>query len=316
MNEVALVVDALGKEAIFKYAPPYLRMLGPCSPLDQTRIHAEMHTLAYFSSLSPQSVPRLLWTDEANFTMLLEYKKEFILLREAHMKGQFTPAVYAKLGDFVGKLYAHTPPENSAGYYENATLKAITDTYVFTIAFEPNAPKALPHSWFTPLAKSPLLLENVATLKALFHAPHSHLIHGDLHTGSVLIQGEEIAVIDAEFALFGPISFDIGNVMAHCIMDSFGRDVPLQKALEAFWSGFVKTAGLTCKATQAALFAQSVGFCGIEIARRLVVPAKSPALEALENKQAAYAHMDALSCQLIEHFSKIKTLQDLLGELA
>ncbi|MBE0496158.1 MAG: phosphotransferase [Campylobacterales bacterium] len=315
MNQVVLVQDALGNEVVLKYAPPYLHLLGPSFALTQERISVEMHALAYFASVTPSFVPRLLQEDEANHCMLLEYKKGFVTLREAHLQGDFTLERYTNLGAFVGALATHTPAPKPVEFYENATLKSITDAYVFTIAFLENSPKTVPHPWFTPLPKSARLLENVAFLKTLFHTPYPHLIHGDLHTGSVLVRGEEIAVIDAEFALFGPVSFDLGNVMAHLVMDSFGRDFPRKNALEGFWDAFVEESVLTCKATKEAIFSQSVGFCGVEIARRLVVPAKSPALESLAHKEKAYAHMDALSHRLIENFKQIKTLQDFLGVL-
>ena len=314
MNEVLLVQDSLGNEAVAKYAPPYLHMLGPSFPLAQGRVHVEMHVLEYFGAIAPSFVPRILAKDEANFCMLLEYKKGFTTLRETHMQGQFNPSAYAKLGAFVGALATHTPPPKPAGYYESATLKAITDAYVFTIAFLEHSDKTMPHPWFTPHPKSAHLLENVAFLKGLFHTPSPHLIHGDLHTGSVLVRGEEIAVIDAEFALFGQISFDMVNLFAHVIMDGFGREFSPSLALEAFWGSVAQHSKLTCKELEA-VFSQSVGFCGVEIARRLVVPAKSPALESLANKEEAYAHMDALSHGLIEEFRAICTLDALLKKL-
>ena len=314
MNEVLLVQDSLGNEAVAKYAPPYLHMLGPSFPLAQERVHVEIHALEYFGAIVPRFVPRVLAKDTANFCMLLEYKKDFVTLRDAHMQGQFNPSAYAKLGAFVGALATHTPPPKPAGYYENATLKAITNTYVFTIAFLESSDKTMPHAWFTPRPKSARLLENVALLKTLFHTPSPHLIHGDLHTGSVLVREEEIAVIDAEFALFGPISFDIGNLFAHIIMDTFGREFSPNLALKVFWESVAQHSKLTCKELET-IFSQSVGFCGVEIARRLVVPAKSPALESLENKEEAYAQMDALSHRLIENFKQMKTLQDFVDVL-
>ena len=314
MNEVVLAQDSLGKEVVIKYAPPYLHMLGPSFPLAQERIHVEIHTLEYFGAIVPSFVPHVLDKDEANFCMFLEYKKGFITLRDAHMLGRFNPSVYTKLGAFVGALATHTPPPKPAGYYENAALKAITNEYVFTIAFLENSDKTMPHVWFVPLPKSTRLLENVALLKTLFCTPSPHLTHGDLHTGSVLVHDEEIAVIDAEFALFGPISFDIGNLFAHIIMDGFGREFSSNLAIVAFWESFIQNSKLTCKELEA-IFSQSVGFCGVEIARRLVVPAKSPALESLKSIEEAYAQMDALSCKLIEELQTIRTLDALSKRL-
>ena len=41
------------------------------------------------------------------------------------------------------------------------------------------------------------------------------LIHGDLHTGSIFINKEHLFVFDPEFAFYGPIGYDVGNVLAN-----------------------------------------------------------------------------------------------------
>jgi 5-methylthioribose kinase len=41
------------------------------------------------------------------------------------------------------------------------------------------------------------------------------LLHGDLHTGSIFITKDSTKVIDPEFAFYGPMGYDIGNVVAN-----------------------------------------------------------------------------------------------------
>mgnify|MGYP002228212686 CR=1 FL=1 len=41
------------------------------------------------------------------------------------------------------------------------------------------------------------------------------LIHGDLHSGSIFINEKGIKVIDPEFAFYGPMGYDIGNVIGN-----------------------------------------------------------------------------------------------------
>jgi 5-methylthioribose kinase len=313
MNEVILVKDSQNKEIICKYAPPYLHMLGPSFPLGQERISIEAHALQYFHLIAPNFIPKVLHVNESKHTIVLEYKKGFSLLRDRHILGEFNPKIYKKIGEFLAKLYLNRPKNCAKKYYENPTLKSITNEYVFSIAFIKNSPKTMPHPWFKPLKKSKLLLKNLSSLKELFNTPQPYLIHGDLHTGSILIKNDQIAIIDAEFALFGPISFDIGNVFAHTIMDSYLRDFPLKSALKIFWESFVYNIKKQDDLDE--IFSQSVGFCGVEIARRLVVPAKSISLELLEDKKEAYKKMDQFSCYLIENFKHITTLQDLLDGL-
>ena len=43
------------------------------------------------------------------------------------------------------------------------------------------------------------------------------LIHGDLHTGSVFINQEHTYIFDPEFAFYGPMGYDIGNVIANLL---------------------------------------------------------------------------------------------------
>lgn len=52
------------------------------------------------------------------------------------------------------------------------------------------------------------------------------LIHGDLHTGSIFINEESTKVFDPEFCFYGPMGYDIGNVIANMILH--GRTVMRQ----------------------------------------------------------------------------------------
>ncbi len=62
------------------------------------------------------------------------------------------------------------------------------------------------------------------------------LIHGDLHTGSVMVGGGRTVAIDPEFAFYGPVGFDLGALWANAIIASVratdpgpSRDVPIAR---------------------------------------------------------------------------------------
>ena len=46
--------------------------------------------------------------------------------------------------------------------------------------------------------------------KLKFLSEAQALIHGDLHTGSIMVTEDETRVIDPEFAFYGPMGFDVG----------------------------------------------------------------------------------------------------------
>ena len=50
------------------------------------------------------------------------------------------------------------------------------------------------------------------------------LLHGDMHTGSLMVTQDTTYAIDAEFAVYGPIAFDIGKFMANLLLAFFALD--------------------------------------------------------------------------------------------
>ena len=69
------------------------------------------------------------------------------------------------------------------------------------------------------------LLAAVAKARTTFDDAHDCLSHGDLHAGSVMVDGARTVAIDAEFACRGPAGLDIafliaGYVFAFCAADA------------------------------------------------------------------------------------------------
>jgi 5-methylthioribose kinase len=89
-------------------------------------------------------------------------------------------------------------------------------------------------------------------MKAVFLSKQEALVHGDFHTGSLMVTEDSTFVIDPEFAFVGPIAFDVGKFIANLLMTYFaadglsrqdGRDRTQQKAwllsiIEYIWKGF------------------------------------------------------------------------------
>jgi 5-methylthioribose kinase len=49
------------------------------------------------------------------------------------------------------------------------------------------------------------------------------LIHGDLHSGSVMVTAADSRVIDPEFAFYGPIGFDLGAFFANLLLSWYSQ---------------------------------------------------------------------------------------------
>jgi hypothetical protein len=72
----------------------------------------------------------------------------------------------------------------------------------------------------------------VTKLKFGFLNNAQALLHGDLHTGSVFINKEHTFIFDPEFAFYGPMGYDIGNVIANLFFAWCNGDALIEKAKE------------------------------------------------------------------------------------
>ena len=59
------------------------------------------------------------------------------------------------------------------------------------------------------------------TLQAKFVERAQALLHGDLHTGSLMCTQETTYMIDAEFAFYGPMAFDVQKMLANLLIAYF-----------------------------------------------------------------------------------------------
>ena len=57
--------------------------------------------------------------------------------------------------------------------------------------------------------------------QAKFLERQQALLHGDLHTGSLMVTESTTHVIDAEFAFVGPIAFDVAKMVANLLIAYF-----------------------------------------------------------------------------------------------
>lgn len=67
----------------------------------------------------------------------------------------------------------------------------------------------------TNLYENTELQLQVALLRERFMNYAQALIHGDLHSGSIFGKETGLKVIDPEFAFYGPMGYDIGNVIGN-----------------------------------------------------------------------------------------------------
>ncbi|OCJ07984.1 S-methyl-5-thioribose kinase [Rhizobium sp. AC44/96] len=235
LNLVFIVEGDQGK-AIVKQALPYVRLVGESWPLPLKRSFFEYHALVRQSERDPGMVPEIFYFDAEQAIIVMEFLSPHIILRRALIEGQQLPRIGRDLGLFAARtlfrgsdlaMSARKRKEDLALFSDNVELCDITENLVFS---DPYFEASLNRHTSPQLdglvaelrADRDLKVE-AQKLKHLFTAKAETLLHGDLHTGSVMVTGEETRVIDPEFAFYGPIAFDVGMMIANFWMSYFSQ---------------------------------------------------------------------------------------------
>jgi len=111
-------------------------------------------------------------------------------------------------------------------FVDSVELCDITETLVFSDPYfdaERNHHTAQLDNLVASLRADVDLKVEAQHLKSKFCNNAETMLHGDFHTGSVMVTATETKIIDPEFALYGPMGFDIGMLLGNFWMAYFAQ---------------------------------------------------------------------------------------------
>ncbi|PON58084.1 Methylthioribose kinase [Trema orientale] len=237
LNFVYIVIGSSGSFVI-KQALPYIRCIGESWPMTKERAYFEAIALKEEGRWCPGHVPEVYHFDRTMSLIGMRYlEPPHIILRKGLIAGVEYPLLAEHISDFISKtifytslLYRTTTEHKSAvaEFCGNVELCRLTEQVVFS---DPYKVSEYNH-WTSPhldldaeaVRNDNALKAEIAELKSKFCERSQALIHGDLHTGSVMVTRESTQVIDPEFAFYGPIGFDVGAFLGNLILAYFAQD--------------------------------------------------------------------------------------------
>jgi 5-methylthioribose kinase len=236
LNLVFKVYGSKGGVAV-KQALPYVRLVGESWPLPLSRAHYEHMALSEQARLAVKLVPEIYRYDETLALIVMELLEPHIIMRRGMIAGVEYPKFAGAISTFMANtlfftsdlaLTADKKKAMVAAFAGNTALCKITEDLIFT---DPYRIAAL-NRWTSPQLdgyakrwrEDDELKIAVSRLKLKFLSSAEAMIHGDLHTGSVMLTPEDARVIDPEFAFMGPMGFDTGAVVANFLISYFSQD--------------------------------------------------------------------------------------------
>lgn len=210
---------------------------------DRNRIESEILELE--GKYAPGLVPKVYLYDTIMSCCCMEDLSDHTIMRTALMQHKKFPLFADHISTFMVNtlllssdvVMDHKEKKAVVKAYTNPELCEITEDLVYT---EPYNDRLKRNDVFAPNAEfvekelysdNRLKLE-VAKLKFEFMNNAQSLIHGDLHTGSVFIKEDSTKVIDPEFGFYGPMGYDIGNVIANLIFAWANGDATITNETE------------------------------------------------------------------------------------
>ncbi len=362
LNYVYRVSSVLNpqKALIVKQAVPYLRCVGEEFPLSRERMSYEIRALQKFYTICPSSVPKLYYASQEMSLVVMEYLGNHIIMR----KGLINSVKYKNFSEHISTYMAATLFYTSSLYLSSSEKRELIDKFngntelcklsedlVFSFAFMENETNDNENVRDNPEAEKLFadmeFKERVLELKYKFMTQSDALLHGDLHTGSIMINDKETYVIDPEFAFVGPFGFDVGALLAnlannyiHHSVVTKDKDfqewllVTIKEVLEKFgekflnfWKEYRNSALLvdgylddvTLKNYKERfvknILRDSVGFAGCKMARRVYGVAGVAEIRGVEDK-ALRAEAEKMALKIAREFvikhDKIESVDEIL----
>lgn len=363
LNHVWIITSKTDKNKtlVLKQALPYLRCVGEEYPLGRERMTYEIRSMLEYEQIAPGFVPKIYHSNEAMSLMVMQNLKDHIIMRKGIIAAAEYPDFVEHITDFLALtlfktsafyLDSSTKRKQISRFNENTELCELTENFVFTFPYmenETNQFNEVIRDDVMRIRQDAAFKQKAMELKYLFINRTDALIHGDLHTGSIMLNSKETYVIDSEFAFYGPMGFDIGAVVGNLLMayaSYFVRDnleyknwlldsamQVLQKTLqkfrkhwdetkasammvEGYWQDCGEQAYETYKeAFLKQLLQESIGFAGCKMMRRQMGIAHVLDIESIEDpKERAVAEKAVIRIarEFVVRYAEIETMDDVV----
>ena len=234
LNLVFIVTSGRGA-IIVKQALPYVRLVGDSWPLPLKRAFFEYHALIRQAERAPGMVPEIYHFDEEQAIIAMEFFTPYIILRHKLMAQERVEGLGEALGTFLARtlflgsdlsMDTAKRKHDVALFVESVELNDITETLIFSDPYfdaERNHHTPGLDPIVARLRADVDLKVEAHHLKAKFANNAETMLHGDFHTGSVMVTENDTKIIDPEFVLYGPMGFDVGMLLGNFWMAYFAQ---------------------------------------------------------------------------------------------
>jgi len=209
LNYVYLVKseDDDRKALIVKQAVEYLRCVGEEYALSRERMSFEIRALKKAYAVLPKHVPKIYYENEDMSLVIMQYLGDHEIMRKALLETTTFPLFTHHISQYLASTLFYTSSlylqsdkkrELMDEFNKNTELCKLSEDFVFTTAYMDDETNDNENVKDNPRAQE--LFEDmefkskIMELKYKFMTHSDALLHGDLHTGSIMLNERETFV--------------------------------------------------------------------------------------------------------------------------
>ena len=223
------VNDALNS-VIVKQALPYLRVVGESWPLTRERVRFETQALRQYNELAPGLSPEVYDYDDEMSVVIMEHLRDHEIMRQPLVARKRFPHFADHISTFLANALFFTSDLYLSGIekkalqakFINPHLCKLQEDFVYTNPYmesEENNWNPLIDAEVQAVRANAELKLAIAEMKEAYMTHAESLIHGDLHTGSIMLNESDTRVIDPEFGFYGPMAYDVGALLQNLVLN-------------------------------------------------------------------------------------------------
>jgi 5-methylthioribose kinase len=194
---------------------------------------------SYYRAVAPYVgglIPKIYHYDPSLFCTVMERLSPHIILRQGLIAGRRYESIGRDMGEYVARSCFFTSDfawpferkmDGAALFAGNKALVRITvdlifqDPYLVSERNHHTSPQL--DAVAADLRRDGPLKLAAARFGQKFLDQNQALVHGDLHSGSVMVTENDSRVIDPEFAFYGPIGFDLGAFFGNLLLNWYSQ---------------------------------------------------------------------------------------------
>jgi 5-methylthioribose kinase len=253
VSNLVLRIVTSGRSFVLKQSRPRLRTVDPWFS-DLERVYREEEVMrALFPLLPEPTVPRVLFSDRANYVFAMtEAPPESRVWKEALLSGDVDLAVAERAGSILGRIHeatAHDPTIVQPFHDRTAFIQLRVDPFYRKVQ-----------------ERRPEVAREVGTIADRMLSRQDALCHGDYSPKNILVHDRGFTLVDYETAHWGDPTMDLGFFLSHLMLKAARKSALREKYFEltrVFWRAYLDAVQFSPPSELVSRAIEHLGVCAL-----------------------------------------------------